>query len=238
MEVVYRALIFYIWSILLLRLLGKSLTFQQKPYDFVVMMIIGSASAALMINREVPIVNGLVALVVLAVLHTIISVSSLNNYLKNIIGGQPDVLIRNSQIIKANLIKNQINLNQLMSGLRYKGFHKIHDVEYALLEANGQLSVIPKSQKRPLKPEDIQIETDYEGLTIPLIVDGVLKKKNLEPLDIDQEWLEKKISEKGLTMDQVLLAQLDTSGNLYLAEQPSINSIKAFFVGEKRKPQN
>lgn len=232
MQVVLRAIIYYFWAIVLLRLLGKSLTFQQKPYDFVVMMIIGSASAALMINRDVPILNGFIALLVLAILHTIISVSSLNNYLKDIVGGQPDIIIRNGKIIKANLIKNQINLNQLLSGLRNKGYHRINNIEYAILEANGQLSVIPKSQNRSIQPHDLEIKTEYEGLSVPIIIDGVLTKKNITDLGIDIKWIKKELANRGLEIKDVFLAVLGTDSSLYIAEQPSINPFKAFFMGE------
>ncbi|MFW5982285.1 MAG: DUF421 domain-containing protein [Halanaerobiaceae bacterium] len=232
MEVVYRAVIYYFWAILLLRLLGKSLTFQQKPYDFVVMMIIGSASAALMINRDVPILNGIVALLVLAILHTVISISSLNNVLKGIIGGQPDIIIRNGQIVEANLIKNQINLNQILAGLRIKGYPRINDIEYAILEANGQLSVIPKSQNRAVQPQDLELKTNYEGLAVPLIMDGVLLKENIKDLGIKRQWIDEELDSRGLEIKDVLLAVLGTDSSLYIAEQAPINYFKAFFVGE------
>ncbi len=199
------------------------------------MMIIGSASAALMINRDVPILNGFIALLVLASLHTIISVSSLNNYLKGIVSGQPDIIIRNGKIIKANLIKNQINLNQLLSGLRYKGYHRINDIEYAILEANGQLSVIPKSQNRPIQPQDLEIKTEYEGLSVPIIIDGVLDKKNIADQGIDEKWIKKELDNRGLEIKDIFLAILGTDSSLYISEQPSINSFKAFFIGERKK---
>ncbi|MEJ6949992.1 DUF421 domain-containing protein [Natronospora cellulosivora (SeqCode)] len=232
MEVVTRAIIYYFWSILLLRMMGKSLTFQQKPYDFVVMMIIGSASAALMINRDVPIFNGMVALLVLAILHTIISIASLNNTLKGIIGGQPDIIIRNGQIVKANMIKNQINLNQLLAGLRNQGYPRINDIEYAIMEANGQLSVIPKAQNRALQPQDLEVKTNYEGLAVALIMDGVLIKENIKDLGIDRNWLNQELSSRDLEIKDVFLAVLGTDSSLYIAEQSPINSFKAFFVGE------
>ena len=233
MEVVTRAIIVYIWSLILLRLLGKGLTFQQKPYDFVVMMLIGSASAALIVNRDVPLLNALVALAVLALMHTLISIGTLNNYLKDILSGQPDLLIRNGRIVKANLIKNQINMNQLLSGLRIKGYHRIQDIEFATLEANGQLSVIPKSQARPVKLTDLKLDSAYEGIPTPLIVDGKIFEANLHNLDLNNQWLKSELSKRGIQeTHNVLLALLDTDGSLYIAEQPPINSIKAFFVGE------
>ncbi len=233
MPVVYRAIVVYLWSIILLRLMGKGLTFQQKPYDFVVMMLIGSASAALIVNREVPLLNALVALGVLALLHILISVSTLNNFLKGFIGGHPDILIRNGCIVKENMIKNQINVEQLLAGLRNKGYRRLHDVEFAILEPNGQLSVIPKSQLRPATSADIQLNTNYEGIPTPLVIEGKVIKENLRSLELDENWLNTELAKRLLKgPESVLLALLDTDGSLYIAEQPPISPVKAFFLGE------
>lgn len=232
-EVVYRAIVVYILAILLLRLMGKSLTFQQKPYDFVVMMLIGSTSASLIVNRDVPLLNALIALVVLALLHTIISTATLHNRLKKWIGGQPDILVRNGRIVKSNLIKNQVNLEQLMSGLRTKGYRSLADIEFAILEPAGQLSVIPKSQARPVQTRDLGVETPYEGVPTNLIVDGHVEKVNLKNLGLNAQWLRDQLQSRGLERtDDVLLAVLDSDGSLYIAEQPPTNVVKAFFVGE------
>ena len=233
MEVVFRAIIVYIWSIIVLRLMGKGLTFQQKPYDFVVMMLIGSTSASLIANRQVPLFNALVAVTALGIMHTLISISTLNNVLKGFIGGKPDIIVRNGRIVKENMIKNQINVEQLLSGLRNKGYRRIHDIEFAILEPNGQLSIIPKSQVRPAQPKDLQASTGYEGIPTPLIIEGKLVKENLESLGLDEAWLHTELSKRGLTrIEHVLLASLDTDGSLYLAEQPPIHVFKAFFMGE------
>ncbi|MCK8816897.1 DUF421 domain-containing protein [Natroniella sulfidigena] len=232
MPIVLRAFLFYIGSVLILRLLGKGLTFQQKPYDLVVMMIMGSASGALIVNREVPILNGLIALVILALLHTLISVSTLSNPLKGIVGGQPDILVRNGRIVKENLIKNQVNLNQLLAGLRSKGYRRLHDIEFAILEPSGQLSVIPKAQSRPVTPTDLELKTNYEGIPVPLIIDGEINRGKLEAVGLDMEWLETEISKRELEIDEVLLALLDTDGSFYISEQPPIDYLKAFFLGE------
>ena len=235
MEVVNRAIIVYVWSIILLRLMGKGLTFQQKPYDFVVMMLIGSASAALIVNRDVPLINALVALGVLALMHTLISMATLNNFLKIYIGGQPDLLVKNGRIVKGNLIKNHVNVEQLLAALRNKGFRRIHDVEFAILEPNGQLSVIPKSQMRPITPQDSEIKTIYEGIPTPLVIEGKVIVESLRAAGLNEEWLEQEIAQRGLEgTQQVLLALLDTDGSLYISEQPPINPVKAFFVGEGR----
>ena len=92
----------------------------------------------------------------------------------------------------------------------------IADVEY-ILETSGKLSIIPKSQKRPVSPEDLKIRTSYEGLPVTLIVDGVLKDKNLNRVNLSQEWLRGELQKCGLhSWDQVFLASLDSTGNLFL----------------------
>jgi uncharacterized membrane protein YcaP (DUF421 family) len=233
MEVVVRALILYPYTILVFRFLGKGLTFQQKPYDFMVLMLIGSAAAALIVNRDIPLLNALVALTAIAIMHTVISLLTLNNFFKGYIGGKPDLLVCNGRIVKENLIKNQVNIDQLLSGLRNKGYRRIHDIEFAILEPNGQLSVIPKSQLRPVNPSDLQVDTVYEGIPTPLVIEGKVIQESLRALNRDESWLRAEISKRGLqATNQILLALLDTDGSLYIAEQPPINPIKAFFVGE------
>ena len=233
MEVVTRSIILYVLSVLLFRLMGKGLTFQQKPYDFAVIILIGSAAGSLIVNRDVPLLNAVVAMVVLALLHALVSVSTLNNFLKSIVGGKPDLLVRNGRIVKENLIKNQINISQLLASLRNKGYRRISDVEFAILEANGQLSVIPKSQFRPVTPVDLQLDTSYEGIATPLIIEGQIVKENLRSLGLDNKWLMDELSQRKLKgADQVLLALLDTDGSIYVAEQPPLNVVKSFFLGE------
>lgn len=233
MEVVTRSIILYVLSVLLFRLMGKGLTFQQKPYDFAVIILIGSAAGSLIVNRDVPLLNAVVAMVVLALLHALVSVSTLNNFLKSIVGGKPDLLVRNGRIVKENLIKNQINISQLLASLRNKGYRRISDVEFAILEANGQLSVIPKSQFRPVTPVDLKLDTIYEGIATPLIIEGQIVKENLRSLGLDNKWLMDELSQRKLKgADQVLLALLDTDGSIYVAEQPPLNVVKSFFLGE------
>lgn len=238
MEIITRAIIFYLYAVLLLRLLGKGLTFQQKPFDFMVLMLIGSASAALIVNRDVPILDGLAAMTILAVLHTVISIGALSNPFKAVLGGSPDILIRNGRIVKENLIKNQVNVEQLIAGLRTKGYRRIHDVELAILEAGGQLSVIPKSQLRPVNAADLQLSTSYEGISTPVVIDSKLIKENLYSLGLDEDWLATELSKRRINgVKKVLLASIDTDGSLYVAEQPPINYLKAFFLGEGKDKQ-
>jgi uncharacterized membrane protein YcaP (DUF421 family) len=93
-------------------------------------------------------------------------------------------------------------------------------VEFAILETNGQLSVIPKSQKRPVNAEDLNIPTKYEGLPLDLIIDGRIMIKNLEKADLDVHWLKNELNNLGISnLNKVLFASLDTNGDLYYQEK-------------------
>jgi len=107
-------------------------------------------------------------------------------------------------------------INDLLEQLRIKNIPNIADVEFAILETNGQLSIIPKSQKRPISPQDLNISTQYEGLPLDLIIDGNINYDNLRISGLDSNWLMQELSKFGIhNIKDVLFASLDSEGNLY-----------------------
>lgn len=103
-----------------------------------------------------------------------------------------------------------------MSELRTQGVFNVEDVEFALFEAGGKLSVQKKSQKQPLTPSDLNIPTQYEGLPTVLIMDGVVQEKALKSMNLTKAWLYHQLGKKNIKDTEVSLAQLDTKGNLYV----------------------
>ena len=111
-------------------------------------------------------------------------------------------------------------LNDLLEQLRIKNIPNIADVEFAILETNGQLSILPKSQKRPVNPEDISLVTKYEGLPLDLVIDGEINYKNLKKANLDKNWLAAELNKKGINIiDNVFFASLDSNGNLFYQEK-------------------
>jgi uncharacterized membrane protein YcaP (DUF421 family) len=147
-------------------------------------------------------------------------ISMLSVRARGIICGKPSVLVENGKINEFNLRKEMYTLNDLLEQLRNSNVFNIADVEFAVLETNGQLSIIPKSQKRPINPEDMNVSTKYEGLPLDLIIDGRIMVKNLNKANLDVSWLKNKLNNLGITnLNDVLFASLDTSGNLYYQEK-------------------
>jgi uncharacterized membrane protein YcaP (DUF421 family) len=227
-----RAIVVYLLTMLLFRALGRGLQFQARPYDVAVQVLLGSAAANLILDSTLPLWKSLVALGVLAILHTGISFLSLWNPVKTFLVGRPEVIIENGQILKANLIKHQISVDEVVASLREKGFANMADVEFAMLEASGKMSVVPRSQARPVTPKDLHVDTAYEGLSTALIVDGMVERHNLKKVGLTEEWLMGEIVSRGAAgFEEVLFASLDTQGQLFVVRDRDVPFLQAVFKG-------
>jgi len=216
-----RTLILYTLVVVVMRIMGKRQIGQLQPFELVVAILISELAAVPMQNTGIPLVNGIIPILTLLMAQIVISVISLKSTkARAIICGKPAVLIENGKIREDEIRKEMYTLTDLLEQLRIKNVPNIADVEFAILETNGQLSIIPKSQKRPLCPEDLKVETKYEGLPLTLIIDGEVNDMNLKKAGLDREWLKSELSKFEInSFDDVLFASLDTSGNLYYQQK-------------------
>ncbi len=229
---VMRALVVYPILVLLLRFLGRGLQFQSRPYDTAVQVLLGSAAANLVVSEEVELWRAFTSLGALALLHTGFSFISLWNPAKRYLVGEPVPIIENGRMLKANLLKHQISVEEVLSALREKGYHNPADVEFALLEASGKLSVIPRSQARPLTPRDLKIPTQYEGYTTLLIADGKVDRQNLRKVNLSEPWLITELTRRGVSgPEEILFASLDSQGQLFLVRNQDVPFLQAIFKG-------
>lgn len=212
-----RTLILYLIVVVVMRIMGKRQIGQLQPFELVVAIMISELAAVPMQNTGVPLVNGIIPILTLLIAQILLSFFSFKSQkARAIICGKPNILIENGKINEANLRKEFYTLNDLLEQLRINNMPNIADVEYAILETNGQLSVLSKSQKRPVNPEDINISTKYEGLPLDLIIDGRINHKNLGRAYLDEQWLKAELKKLGVDdARDVLFASLDSSGKLY-----------------------
>lgn len=222
LEVVFRTIVIYLVVLVVVRLMGKREIGQLSPFDFVVAIIIAELAAIPMESRSIPLWQGLVPLFTLGVLEVALSFAALYSpKVRKILDGSPQVVIKNGKILKQEMRRARYNLDDLMSQLREKGFVNVSDVEFGVLETSGRLSVIPRSQKRPVTPEDLGLCTGYEGLPTVLVMDGAVLQRELHEVGLDEGWLKEKLSRAGLNPDKVFLACLDTEGKLFISEDNS-----------------
>lgn len=220
-----RTLILYVIVVVVMRVMGKRQIGQLQPFEFVVAIMVSELAAIPMQNTGIPLINGIIPILTLFIAQLITSYISLKSVkARAIICGKPSILVENGRIKEEELRKEVYTLNDLLEQLRSKNMPNISDVEYAILETNGELSVIPKSGKRPVNPEDLNIQTKYEGLPLDLIIDGKVNYKNLGKAKLDIGWLETELGKFGIyNLKSVIFASLDTSGNLYYQQKAGRN---------------
>lgn len=214
----------YLLLLTLTRIMGRKMISQLTFFDFVVGVIVGSVAANLSVSQQNPVLSGVTVLIVLALITIIIDFSNIKSmFSRKLTNSEPVTLVENGKIIDKNLEKTRLPLDNLMMLLREKNTFNIADVEFAIFETDGKLSVLKKSQKQPVTPSDLNIPTSYSGLTKDIIIDGKVMEENLKDVKLDNEWLMGKLRDNHFNSTQeVFYAGLDTSGNLYISSKNRI----------------
>ncbi len=212
----FRAIILYIFVLIVMRLMGKREIGQLQPFELAISIMIADLSTIPMADIGIPIFNGIIPILGLLLMHLIISVLNLKSLkAREIMCGKPRILIYRGKIDEKALKKERFTINELQERLRGNNIVNISDVEYAILETSGQVTVIQKPEKRNTIPEDFNIFPEYEGITYDLVIDGKIMEKNLERLGKNYEWLEKELSKMNIKPEEALIATLDGKGKIF-----------------------
>lgn len=199
-------------------MMGKKQMSQLTFFDYVVGITIGSIAAGLSTDQSVTIINGLIGIFVWGIFPILLGYLDMKSpKLRKIVDGTPTVLIHKGKVLEKNLKKEKLTINELMLLLREKNVFKLSDVEFAVMETNGQLSVLNKSDMQPVTPKVAGLTVDMEHEPRVVIMNGEVKEKTLKALGLSQKWLLEKIKNQGAkTFEDVFLAQVDSKGNVYV----------------------
>ncbi|MDA8441189.1 MAG: DUF421 domain-containing protein [Peptococcaceae bacterium] len=221
--VIVRTLVLFALVVVVMRLMGKRQVGQLQPYELVVVILISELASVPMEDTGIPLFAGVIPILLLLMASITISYVSLKSErARAIICGKPTVVIDRGQIMYQDMEKLRYSMTDMLEQLRIKNIPNISDVEFAILETNGELSIIPKSQKRPVIPEDLQLATKYEGLPFTLILDGKVKTQNLAKAKLDRQWLDNELKRYNVTsISQVVVASLDSTGKLFVQAKNS-----------------
>lgn len=215
-----RTIILYIIVLIVMRFMGKREISQLQPFELAISIMIADLATIPMAEPGIPITNGIIPILGLLVMHLAISVINLKSVkLREIICGKPSILIHRGRIVEKNMKKERFTINELEERLRGNNVFNIGDVEYAILETSGQVTLIQKPNKRTTIPEDFGILPEYEGITYDLVVDGKIMKQNLEKLEKDYNWLLKQLEPFGIKPEDTLIATIDGKGNFFCQEK-------------------
>lgn len=228
-EIVIRTVIAFFVLFLLARLMGVRSISQLTFYDYIVGITIGSIAATMALDAEVPIYDTLLAMIVFGLLAFLISFLTMKSMkMRRFFSGTPTILVYKGKIIEENLKSRHFDVNDLLCSCRENGYFNLEDIEFVIMEMNGKVSVLPKSEKRPVNPEDLFMQPSQEELSVNIIIDGKIMENNLKSIGKEENWLKKQLENQNVSrVRDVLLATADINGNL-----------SVFLKGEKLKNKN
>lgn len=200
---------------ILTKLIGNREMSQLNMFDYINSITIGSIAAEMATSLE-DFLQPLIAMIVYALATIIISYISCKSVpIQRLITGKTKILIDNGKIYAKNFKKARLEINEFLSQCRSQGYFNINDIQTALLETNGKISILPKSGIKPITPDDMQIKVKQEKLVTNVILDGKILKENLKNSGKTEEWLDKELNKQGkFKINDVFLATLDSQENL------------------------
>lgn len=220
-ESLITSILVYLLTLLLSRIIGRKLVSQMTYFDYIVGIMIGtSAINAATIRNNKPL-SSAVTLIIICLLSIMIDIFHINSIkFRKLINSGPVVIIEKGQILDKNMKKVRLTPDELNMMLRERNFFNISDVETAILESDGKISVQGKSERQPLTPADLSLAPEYKGLTRDVIMEGRVLEHNLKYIGKNESWLKKQLLDYGVhDICDVFYAGLDASGNFYVSKR-------------------
>lgn len=217
LEITLRTLMAVVVLFLMTKLLGKRQVTQLSVFEYITGITIGSLAAYISLDLEANWYLGIVSLTVwVAVSLGIELLQVKSKTARNLIDGRATVLIKDGKILEDNLMKERLNSDELLDQLRQKNVFKAADVEFAVMEPNGELSVLLKKENQPLTPKHLGIKVSPEGEPQTVIMDGKRLDDPLAALGYSRQWLNTELDKLGVAIENVYLGQADSYGQLYV----------------------
>lgn len=202
--------------LILARLMGRKQLSQITFFDYIVGITIGSIAGSGIIDRDISMYDTIIALLVWSILPIIIGNINLKSIrTRKLIESDPVIIIQNGVVNEKNMKKVRYNIGDLLMQLREKGIFELSEVEFALLEAHGKLSVLKNSQSREVTLKDLNIQVPYKGMTIEVILDGAILNHNLSIINKDEAWLINELKNRNINdVNHIIYAGYTSEGNL------------------------
>lgn len=211
-----RSIILYLIVLVIMRLMGKREIGQLQPFELAISIMISELASIPMTDIGIPLINGIIPILGLLLMHLLISFLNLKSTkIRELVCGKPSILIYRGKIDEKKLRKERFTLNELEEKLRSNNVMDIGDVEYAILETSGDVSVILKPNKRNTTPEDFNIMPEYEGISYDLVIDGKVLNDNLKKLGKDYNWLKKQTLKFKMMPEEALIVTINGKDSIF-----------------------
>ncbi len=220
MVILWRTLFIYLMLLCAMRLMGKRQIGELEVTDLVITLLLSDLATQPIVDPNTPLWYVIVPTVTLLSTEVLLSfLLSRFPRLKNLGSARPSVLIRGGKLDHRELDRLRISADELVSELRQKEITDIRQVEYAILEQNGKISVIPRVDQRPLTPKDMQMTPQEEGIMHIILCRGVINRHNLKLLGYDDNWLHKTLKEQHCKQKEVFLMTVNDLGEVYICKK-------------------
>ena len=213
----FRTLILYLLIIVGIRLMGKRQVGELEPSELVLDLIIADLAAVPMQDFGTPLLAGVIPILTLLCVTMILSVLTMKSIpFRALICGKPSIIVKDGKLCQQEMKKNRFTADELLEELRLQGVTDLTVVKYAILETNGQLSVLPRAAELPLTASQAGLHPEEPGLPIILINDGRLLSQNLKSRGLDETWLKKQLASHHVSRaDEVFLLTVDEKNTVY-----------------------
>ena len=199
------------------KIIGHKQMSQLDFFDYITGITIGSIAAELATELEEPL-KPLVAMVIYGIITVILTVTTSKfPKTRKFVNGTPTIIMNNGKIYRKNMKKAKLDLSDFMSLCRQEGYFNLSDIQTAIFEYNGRLTVLPVSAKRPVNPQDMNLTTQQEYISTEVIMDGRILDDNLKRMGLDVKWLQKQIKDQGFKNEkEIFLGVCDKNKQLSL----------------------
>lgn len=211
-----KSIISYIVLLSLTRIMGKKQLSEMTSFDYIVGITIGSIVAAISVDRSIDDIDGIIATLSWATLPIITGYIGLKSVkFRRLTDGESTILIDKGQVNDKNMRKARYNMKDLLMQLRQKEIFDLAEVDFALLEANGQLSVLKKQDYHFVTLKDLNLKTPYKGLSIDIIINGEIIYEHLDMIKKDKKWLNEELKNKKIKdIKQIIYAGVTNEDKL------------------------
>ena len=221
MEIIKRSIVMFIILFLLVKVLGKKQIKNLTLYDYILSITIGSIAADTIISIDIPLSDGIIALVVFGIIGYLVSlISYYNHNIEEIMDGQPLILFENNNFNYPNLEASKLSVAKVLESCRLKGCFDLNELDCAILEPSGDISILLKGNNQPLTSNDlkdnIQKNSKKQTLNHLIIVDGILNEQELKKAKKNKKWLSKYLKDSKQKIENITLLMIDQDEQISL----------------------
>lgn len=210
---IIRTIIIYILIFIAFRIMGKRQISEMQASELVATIILSELAVIPIQNHDEPLLNGIVPMLIIVALEIFSAfVMIKSHWFRKLTCGKPIVLIEKGKLNQANLREVKMTVEDLCEQLRQKGAFFMEDVEYAIIETSGQLSVIKRPESDPVTPKQMQLKAEPGKLEVVVVSDGVISESSLKISRQTEDWVQERVKQSGFSLKEVFIMTVDSNG--------------------------